>query len=156
MRKTIFTAIAVAGLLATSGPAVLQASAQQVPGPHPAYLHALDDLRAARAFLEEGFQWGPVAHDDHAAIREIDAAIAACKQAAVEDGKSLRDHPPVDTNLSPHDRFRKANELLWAAHNDLAKAEDVPQSRGLRNTAIMHVDAAHQIVDNAERTAHWQ
>jgi hypothetical protein len=58
--------------------------------------------------------------------------------------------------LSPHDRFRKANELLWSAHNDLSKAEDVPESRGLRNRAIGHVDEAHRIVDAAQQTAHWE
>ena len=130
--------------------------AQQVPGPHPAYLHALDDLRAARAFLSEGFQWGPVKHDDEAAIHEIDAAINEIKTAAIWDGKGLGDHPPIDTRLSPHDRFRKANELLDAAHRDLAHAEDVPAARGLRDRAIGHVDHAHGIVDNAWRTAHWQ
>jgi len=41
-------------------------------------------------------------------------------------------------------------------HNDLSKAEDVPEARGLRNRAIGHVDRAHEIVDNAERTAHWE
>ena len=35
----------------------------------------------------------------------------------------------------------------WAAHNDLAKAEDVPESRGLRDRALGHVDTAHQVVD---------
>lgn len=53
-------------------------------------------------------------------------------------------------------RFRKANELLYSAHNDLAKAEDVPESRGLRDRALMHVDKAHNVVDNAEKTAHWE
>jgi hypothetical protein len=31
----------------------------------------------------------------------------------------------------------------------------VPQARGLRDRAIGHVDKAHQIVDNAQATAHW-
>ena len=71
-------------------------------------------------------------------------------------GRVVNDPFHVDTHVSPHDRFRKANELLWAAHNDLSKAEDVPQSRGLRDRAIGHVDRAHGIVDNTERTAKWQ
>ena len=103
--------------------------AQQVPGPHPGYLHALSDLRAARAYLSEGFQWEPVRREDDHAIREIDAAIALIKQAAIDDGKPLGDHPPIDGHLTPQNRFVKANELLYAAHQDLAKAEDVPQAR---------------------------
>jgi hypothetical protein len=130
--------------------------AQQVPGPHPAYLHALTDLRTARHYLSDNWTWGTVRHEDDAAIHEIDAAINDIKHAAIDDGKGLNDPFTIDTRLSPHDRFRKANELLFAAHKDLAKAEDVPESRGLRDRALGHVDHAHQIVDDAWRTAHWE
>jgi hypothetical protein len=130
--------------------------AQQVPGPHPAYLHALSDLRAARHYLHDNWAWQPVREDDNAAIREIDAAINEIKHAAIDDGKGDNDPFTIDTHLSPHDRFRKANELLWSAHNDLARAEDVPESRGLRDRALHHVDAAHHIVDNAQATARWE
>jgi len=146
--------VVLAGMIAAIGPMKVQA--QQVPGPHPAYLHALSDLRAARHYLNDGWAWAPVKHDDNEAIREIDAAIGEIKRAAIDDGKGLNDPFPIDTRLSPHDRFRKANELLWSAHNDLSRAEDVPESRGLRDRAILHVDKAHQIVDNAERTARWE
>jgi hypothetical protein len=154
MRTGIKALLAATGLMAAMVPATtIQA---QVPGPHPAYLHALDDLRGARGMLADHWQWGAVRQDDQAAIREIDAAINEIKHAAIDDGKSLNDYPPVDTRLSPHDRFRRANELLAAAHRDLDHAEDVPQSRGLRNRALGHIDAAHQIVDAAWRSAHWQ
>jgi hypothetical protein len=146
--------VLAAGLTVAAAPMTMQA--QEVPGPHPAYLHALSDLRAARHYLNDGWAWAPVRHDDDAAIREIDAAINEIKRASIDDGKGLNDPFHIDTHLSPHDRFRKANELLWSAHNDLSRAEDVPSSRGLRDRAIGHVDRAHQIVDNAERTAHWE
>ena len=152
MKKLVAAAIVLAGFTVCA-PAL---EAQQVPGPHPAYLHALSDLRAARHFLNDGWAWEPVRCDDNAAIREIDAAIGEIKRAAIDDGKGTNDPFPFDHHLGPHDRFRKANELLFDAHNALAKAEDVPQARGLRDRAIGHVDHAHQIVDNAERTAHWQ
>jgi hypothetical protein len=152
MNKNVPLAI----LLAAIGAAPFAARAQEVPGPHPAYLHALSDLRAARHYLNDGWAWEPVRRDDNAAIREIDAAIREIKLAAIDDGKGVSDPFPIDRHLSAHDRFRKANELLFSAHNDLAKAEDVPQSRGLRDRAIGHVDIAHHIVDNAERTAHWE
>ncbi len=146
--------VLAAGLVAITAPMTMQA--QEVPGPHPHYLHALSDLRAARHYLNDGWAWAPVRRDDNAAIREIDAAINEIKRASIDDGKGLNDPFTIDTHLSPHDRFRKANELLAAAHNDLSKAEDVPEARGLRNRAIGHVDAAHQIVDDAWRTAHWE
>lgn len=145
-------ALMTAGVLTAVAPASVQA---QVPGPHPAYMHALSDLRAARHYLADGFAWGPVRHDDDMAIREIDAAIHEIQVASIDDGKGDRDPFPIDRGLSPHDRFRKANELLASAHHDLDRAEDVPTSRGLRNRAILHIDQAHGIVDNAWRTAHW-
>jgi len=141
-------------MLLVGAPTVAQA--QQVPGPHPAYLHALSDLRAARHFLHDDWTWGAVRHDDDMAIREIDAAIGEIKRAAIDDGKGDADPFPIDRRLSPHDRFRKANELLASAMHDLDHAEDVPQSRGLRDRAMMHIGQAHQIVDNAWRTAHWE
>ena len=124
------------------------------PGKHPAYLHALSDLRDARAHLER-LASEPVNQEEDHAIVAIDKAIDEIKRAAIDDGKGLNDPFHIDTHLSPHDRFRKANELLAAAHHDLDHAEDVPQSRGLRDRAIMHIDEAHQVVDHAWREAHW-
>ena len=150
-KSTVLTAVTTgAGLLP------MTMNAQQVPGPHPAYIHALSDLRAARHYLHDDWAWAPVKHDDDAAIREIDGAINEIKAAAIDDGKGLNDPFPIDTSLSPHDRFRKADELLFAAHNDLAKAEDVPASRGLRDRAIGHVDHAHDIVKKVEGVAKWE
>jgi hypothetical protein len=131
------------------------ASAQQVPGPHPAYLHALSDLRLARAYLDQ-IAWPPVQRDEEHAIREIDAAIGEIKRASIDDGKSLEDHPPIDARLRPDGRFRKALELLDRAHNDTAQAEDVPQARGMRDRAVRHIDEAHGTVDNAIRTVRWE
>jgi hypothetical protein len=148
LRATLMSA----GVLTAIAPASMQA---QVPGPHPAYLHALSDLRAARHYLADGWAWGAVKHDDDMAIHEIDKAIDEIKRASIDDGKGLNDPFPIDRSLSPHDRFRKANELLASAHHDLDHAEDVPWSRELRNRAIVHIDQAHGIVDNAWRTAHW-
>jgi hypothetical protein len=128
----------------------------QVPGPHPSYLHALSDLRAARHYLNDNWSWGGVRHDDDAAVREIDAAIHEIKIASIDDGKGLSDPFPMDRRLGPRDRFGKANELLSAAMHDLDHAEDVPQSRGLRDRAMMHISQAHQIVDAAWRNAHWR
>jgi hypothetical protein len=153
MKRSIMgVMLGVAGMLAAVTPAGVQA---QVPGPHPAYLHALSDLRAARHYLHDGWSWGAVRHDDDAAIHQIDAAINEIKRASIDDGKGDNDPFAIDAHLSPHDRFRKANELLASAMHDLDKAEDVPSSRGLRDRALGHISQAHQIVDNAWRTAHW-
>jgi len=117
-------------------------------GKHPAYLHALSDLRDARAHLQRPD--GGVLHaEERAAIEEIDHAIAEVKQAAYDDGKDVGDHVPVD----PHDpwagRLHKARALLDKAHHDIEKEEDNPEARGLRDRVIMHIDRAHHHVDEA-------
>ena len=39
-------------------------------------------------------------------------------------------------------RLHKALELLHKVHNDVAREEDDPMTRGLRNRAVGHIDAA--------------
>src|ERR1700757_1830614 len=66
------------------------------PERHPAYLHALSDLRASRWLIEHRTgDWAQTV-DEVQAVREIDAAINEIKKAAYDDGKNLNDHPPVD------------------------------------------------------------
>src|ERR1051325_6562517 len=69
--------------------------APAAPQHPPASLHALAELRGARAFLERPANV-VVKWDEHQAIREIDAAIHEIKQAAIDDGKAIADHQPVD------------------------------------------------------------
>src|ERR1700729_114231 len=66
-----------------------------LPGKHPAYLHALSDLRAARWMLEHRPGDAAVSAHEDVAISEIDAAIGEIKHAAIDDGKDIHDHPPV-------------------------------------------------------------
>ncbi len=153
-RKALFLALT---LCAACGCTSLNAQGYgQVPGPHPAYLHALSDLRAARHYLADNWAWAPVKHEDDVAIHHIDAATNEIKMASIDDGKNINDRFPIDGSITPQNRFAKANELLYAAHQDLARAEDVPQSRGLRDRALREVDAAHDTVDKAVRIARWQ
>jgi tetratricopeptide (TPR) repeat protein len=120
----------------------------QEPGMHPAYLHALTDLRHARAHLENLAPTHHMDKEEEHAINEIDKAIEEIKRAAIDDGKNLNDHPPVDARLDRAGRYHRALELLDKAHNDIAREEDDPHVRGLRNRAIGHIDEAHHIVDH--------
>jgi len=117
------------------------------PGRHPHYLHALSDLRHARAHLE--FLTGSEKRDaeEERAIKEIDAAIREIKAAAIDDGKNLNDHPPIDAHLQRTGRYHKALELLDAAHRDVTMEEDDPQAQGLQGRIIAHVDEAHRTVE---------
>lgn len=118
------------------------------PGRHPAYLHALTDLRHARAHLDRLTPADRIDREEQHAIDEIDNAIGEIKRASIDDGKNLEDHPPVDAHMGRKGRYHRAVELLDKAHNDIAREEDDPSSRGLRNRALHHIDEAHRIVDH--------
>ncbi|HSZ63890.1 MAG TPA: hypothetical protein VK828_18970 [Terriglobales bacterium] len=116
-------------------------------GRHPAYLHALTDLRHARAHLAHETDSGRMDREEEHAIVEIDRAIAEIKRAAIDDGKNLNDHPPVDAHLGRAGRYHRALELLDKAHRDLAQEEDDVFAHGLRHRALEHIDGAHHIVE---------
>lgn len=124
------------------------ASAQQLPGAHPYYLHALTDLRAARWFLYHQPGDTRVYSDEDAGIREIDAAIGELKRAAIDDGKDVGDHPNAD--VKEHgSRLLKAIETLKKAHADANHEEDNPQVRGLKHRILDHIDLAEQAAERA-------
>jgi hypothetical protein len=102
-------------------------------GKHPYYLHALSDLRTARAHLQ---------HPDGGALR-----MEEIKKAALDDGKNIDDHVPVDKKLDYSGRLHRARELLDKAHSDVAREEDDPATRGLQARVIEHIDKAHHHVD---------
>jgi hypothetical protein len=120
-----------------------------LPGKHPHYLHALSDLRAARWMLEHRPGDAAVSGQEDAAITEIDLAIGEMKKAAVWDGKDIHDHVKVDDPPDRPGRLHKALELLREAHQDVAREEDDPLTRGLRDRAIGHVDGAIHATEHA-------
>ena len=80
---------------------------------HPAYLHALTDLRHARAHLQR-LDGGRLGAQERDAIRDIEACIDEIKRASIEDGKDLNSHPPVDVKLAfMKAEFVVAPELYW-------------------------------------------
>jgi hypothetical protein len=117
-------------------------------GKHPAYLHALTDLRAARAHLEAP-GGGELRHEEKDAIHAIDDAIAEIKKASIDDGKDLNDHPPVDAGLDHTGRLHRAKQLLEKAHQDIAHEEDNGFAQGLQQRAFGHIDRAIHNVDAA-------
>lgn len=125
------------------------------PGRHPAYLHALTDLRHARAHLERETPSGHVDREEAHAIAEIDKAIAEIKRAAIDDGKNLNDHPPVDAHMDWAGRYHRALELLDSARHDIKEKEDDQFAHGLRHRALEHIDEAHRIVEHLIAQAHY-
>jgi hypothetical protein len=120
-----------------------------VPGNHPAYLHALSDLRAARWLIEHRAGDAKVSADEDVALTRIDETIREIKRAAIEDGKNVRDHVAADERLNRDGRLHRAEELLTRAHADVAREEDDPMTRGLRDRAIQHLDDAMHAVHRA-------
>jgi len=112
------------------------------PAKHPAYLHALSDLRAARWLIEHRpGDWAQTS-DEVEAVQQIDAAINEIKKASIDDGKNLHDHPPVDERPDHPGRIHEAIEILKKSRADLAREEDNGYADGLRDRAIGHIDAA--------------
>ena len=140
-----FSLAAVALLFAV--PAFL--SAKSLPGKdHPAYLHALADLRHARAHLQRP-DGGELREEEKKAIHEIDDAINEIKKAAIDDGKDLNDHPPVDAKMDWTGRLHRALELVNKAHQDISQDEDNTFAQGLQQKAMMHIDKAHHHIEEA-------
>jgi hypothetical protein len=140
--KSIAIGLVFAGLL----PFAAQAD---VPGRHPAYLHVLSDLRAARWDLENRPGDAAVNRQEDLALAEIDRAIDETKRAAMADGKNLGRRPPDDARMNRGGRLRRALGLLRSARNDAAREEDNPQVRMLRNRIVDHIDAAMRFTERA-------
>src|ERR1700730_10336135 len=115
---------------------------------HPAYLHALTDLRHARAHLQRP-DGGELREQEKKAIHEIDEAINEIKKASIDDGKDLNDHPAVDVGLDWRGRLHRSLELVNKAHNDVAQEEDNAAAQGLQQHTLEHIDKAHKHIEEA-------
>jgi hypothetical protein len=144
MRSSIIQAFAAASI----GFFALAPAFADTPGPHPAYLHALSDLRDARAHLAHQ-STDPVDHEEESAIGNIDRALDEIKKAAISDGKDIRDHVPVDATVKRYDRFHQAMELLDKAEQDVRAEPDQPSTQGLQMRVINHINAARHDVHHA-------
>src|SRR5277367_4542778 len=144
--------LSAAILLLLAVPAVLSANPAP-PREHPAYLHALTDLRHARAHLERQ-GGGELKDQEKKAIHEIDEAINEIKKAAIDDGKNLNDHPPVDRQMDWSGRLHRALELVNKAHQDVSQEEDNGFAQGLQARAILHIDKAHHHIEEAIAVIH--
>ena len=122
---------------------------------HPAYLHALSDLRHARAHLEAPAGNSATAWDQSVAIRELDAAIRELKEAAIDDGKNLDEHPPVDAKMDWPGRLHRSVELMRSARADCQREEDNGYAREYRARAVHHIDAAIDFVEQGIAANHW-
>lgn len=118
-------------------------------GDHPYYLHALSDLRAARWMIQHRPGDWQQTVDEVEAVHRIDAAIGEIKKAAIEDGKNLDDHPPVDERNDHDGRLHVALDFLRKARQDISHDEDNRFAQGLQGRAYGHIDGAIRAVKKA-------
>jgi hypothetical protein len=135
--RTLAAALALgAGMLAIAAPAMAD-----IPGPHPGYVHALNDLRYAHWLLRVPAEWNVTEHE-RAATGFVDRAYADIRRAGFDDGKAINEPMPVDAGLSHRDRLSRALVSLESAHRDINGWESDPYARGPRNAADGDLDAA--------------
>jgi len=144
--------IRLAPLALLAGLAATPALAQQLPGRHPAYVHALSDLREARWLLYHQAGDTKIYVNEDIAISEIDTAIREIRNAAIDDGKDVGNRPPPDANQYGS-RLLRAVEALKKARADISGAEDNPEVRNLRRRAYEHIDRAIAAAQKAH--GHW-
>lgn len=122
-------------------------AAPAAAGAHPYYIHALSDLRNARANLERKGGDRQMKWDEHDCIVAIDRAIQDIKEASIDDGKNIDEHPPVDAHEPRVGRLHKALAALQTARADVTREEDNAFAKGLRNRAIHDIDEAIRFTD---------
>jgi hypothetical protein len=115
---------------------------------HPAYLHALSNLRQARALLDTDNRPG-FREERNRAIDEIESAIREVRQAVREEGREARFTPPPATPGDPERPMRSALQLLDEANRDVARGEDERDHRGLQERALRHIDEARHSLRHA-------
>jgi tetratricopeptide (TPR) repeat protein len=124
---------------------------------HPHYLHAISDLRYARALLWRRDD-AIVMADQRVAIHEIDQAINEARGAAIYDGKAVNYMPPVDTRIRPVDRLNRAIDALNSALRNMNSEEDNRAALGWRAVAVRDTNHAIELTRKAirdDRAADW-
>jgi hypothetical protein len=121
-----------------------------VPGRHPAYLHARADLRRAERLMDWP-EFRNVRHDLDDSARHVREAIHEIDMAARWDRKDLEDNPPVDSYEDRAGRFRAIVGFLFGAKRDIEREEDNPAARAWRNRAIQRTDEAIAALHRAAR-----
>jgi hypothetical protein len=130
-------ALATLAFLAAATPAQAQ---------EPHYLKALSELRTARDYIQFDHRpgWGPQRHE---AVEEINKAIEEIKHAAWDDGKNTQFAPPAAGVTDPWAPMHEAINHLDSATDHTKQGVDQPENAGLRDRALKHIWAAHQIVE---------
>jgi hypothetical protein len=129
---------------------MLFALATPAQAQHPAYMHALANLRQARSLLQSDTRPGTAADRDFA-LREIEAAMHEIRTAVREEGRDPHFTPPPAIAGDPDRPIRSALTLLNEAREDVARGTDEYDSRGLQLRALRHIQEARRAMSHALR-----
>lgn len=119
-----------------------------IPGKHPAYIHARSDLRQAELLLHKPEE-SNVTQENKIAEQKVHNAIHEIDKAAILDRKDIDDHPTIDTSLTHLDKFRAIYKLLRRAESDISKEEDNSSASGWRSRAKNNIEQAKHYVELA-------
>ena len=143
--KTVLKVSLMTLMLALLSP--LASQSLQAQGRHP--VSPRFPTCGTRAPICERPDGGVLHAEERDAIHEIDEAIKEIKHAAIDDGKNIEDHAPVDAHLPWAGRLHEARKLFVRAHDDVAREEDNPATHGLQVRVLEHIDRATHRVDAA-------
>lgn len=150
MKRTSTAALA-AFILVTAAGAHAQPPGP-MPGPHPAYLRALSDLREAMWLVNKNAGNNLSNSDEIRAIKEMQAAVQEIRAASIDDGKDANYQPPPDAVDEHEHRLTRAIKVLADARDDLSHNEDNQYAQGLRDHSIHHINDAIRLVESASAT----
>ena len=119
------------------------------PGKHPAYLHALTDLRLAREYLDKITPDVALDNNELNAIGEINGAMDDINTAAIDDSKDIASFREVDVDLQRTSRYGKALELLNKTYEDIRREEVNGFAQSSQKQALRHINNAISIVKRA-------
>jgi len=111
-------------------------------GHHDAYMHALINLRTARWMLEHRPGNWQQSMEEQAAENQINDAIRDLKQAAIDDGRPIDDHPRMQEAQDRGGRLHAALDYLNKARNDVARETDMGFGHGIHDRTFKHIDEA--------------
>ena len=137
----------ICGLVAVTAFSTATPASAQVP----AYLTALSNLRAARAYIQMDNRPTFRVHMKIASD-EITGAITDLKQAVKLEGSNPYQTPPPQSGGDPNGPIHEALRLLHDAHSNIEHEADPPGFPGLQARSMKHIEAARhelqQIVNN--------
>ncbi|MGO9317229.1 MAG: hypothetical protein ACLPXT_14355 [Terracidiphilus sp.] len=108
---------------------------------HPAYLHALSDLRTARGYLNMPARPETRGACKHA-IKEVGRAIDDIAKAVSDYGRDPNVTPPPQGTGNANWPIHSAIRLLKEARADVEHGRDLPENHGLREHSLEHIDKA--------------